>query len=336
MAVERASQGKWQNTRRPTDDDLSVSQTQSSREAAVVTDEATLEKSPRDLIIGILLTAAGGILWGSNATVSKILLNDYAADPLWIASVRQIFAGILFCACAAFIAPQSLRGAVKDVRGYPYMIMCAVVCVLMTQVTYLSAIDWTNSATATVLQTLSLVFVLIYVCLRGRRLPGGRELIGIALAFAGTVLLATGGDLTTLQLPLPGLLWGLGDAFATAALSIVPTKLIAKWGNFVANGVMFMISGLALLPIVRPWESAPSLDAFGVALMVYTVIGGTFGAYWLYMAGVMRIGSMRATMVGTTEPMMATVTAVWWTGTVFLPTDFVGFAMIIVMVFILR
>ena len=91
-----------------------------------------------------------------------------------------------------------------------------------------------------------------------------------------------------------------------------------------------------LLPFVRPWATAPQLDWLGVGLMAFTVIGGTFGAFWLYMAGVVRVGSMRATMLGTSEPVMATISAVAWTDAVFEPTDLVGFVMILIMVFLVR
>ena len=189
---------------------------------------ATFERTPKSLLIGIGVTLLGGALWGVNATVSKILMSDYGADPLWIASIRQLCAGMLFLAAA---------GATK---------LGALICVMATQVAYLNAIKWTNSGTATVLQTLNLLFVLAWVCLRGRRLPGKRETLGVALAFMGTVLIATGGDLTTLTLPLAGLMWGLGDALATATMSILPVKVMGRYGNFTVNGLMFLISGVIL------------------------------------------------------------------------------------------
>lgn len=207
---------------------------------------------------------------------------------------------------------------------------------LLVQISYLSAIKWTNSGTATVLQSLNLLFVLVWVCAHERRWPRRAETVGVILAFVGTVLIATGGRLTTLRLPLPGLLWGLCDAFGTAAMAIMPQKMIARWGNFIVNGLAFIISGLILLPFVRPWESVPAFDARGWAMIVYTIVGGTFGAYWLYMAGVMRIGSMRATMLGTSEPVMATVTSVLWLGQVFSSTDLLGFVLILTMVFLIH
>ena len=295
-----------------------------------------LEHTPRDLIIGIVMTLLGGVLWGMNATVSKLLMANYHASPLWIACVRELCAGIIFIVCAAIMTPKQLTGIVRDRKSYPRLLAVALICVLLVQVSYLSAIDWTNSGTATVLQSLNLLFVLGFVCIRGRRLPGRREAVGVALAFVGTVLIATGGNLSTLKLPLIGLIWGLVDAASTAAMSIIPTKLIAKWGNFTVNGIAFLISGIVLLPVVRPWATAPQLDWAGIGLMAFTVVGGTFGAFWLFMAGVMRVGSMRATMLGTSEPVMATVSAVAWTGEVFTSTDLAGFAMILIMVFLVR
>ena len=61
---------------------------------------ATFERTPKSLLIGIGVTLLGGALWGVNATVSKILMSDYGADPLWIASIRQLCAGMLFLAAA--------------------------------------------------------------------------------------------------------------------------------------------------------------------------------------------------------------------------------------------
>ena len=71
-------------------------------------------------------------------------------------------------------------------------------------------------------------------------------------------------------------------------------------------------------------------------LLLYTIVCGTFLAFWLYMAGVMGVGAGRATMLGTSEPVMATISAVAWTDAVFEPTDLVGFVMILIMVFLVR
>lgn len=188
----------------------------------------TLERTPHDIFVGAGLALAGGVFWGVNATVSKLLMNDYHADPLWIACVRELLAGVIFLVCAGIFTPDKFINSLKDYRSYPRLLLCAFFCVLMVQVSYLKAIDWTNSGTATVLQTLNLLVVLVFVCIMGKRLPGKRESIGVVLAFVGTVLIATGGDLSQLSLPLPGLLWGLTDAVCTSLLAILPIALMAN------------------------------------------------------------------------------------------------------------
>ena len=112
-------------------------------------------------------------------------------------------------------------------------------------------------------------------------------------------------------------------------MSILPVMLMLKWGNMTINGITFLMSGLILCPFAQPWVNIPALDARGM-------LCGTFLAFWLYMAGVMRVGAVRATMLGTSEPVMATITAVAWAGETFTFTDLTGFAMIIIMVFLVR
>ena len=85
---------------------------------------------------------------------------------------------------------------------------------------------------------------------------------------------------------------------------------------------------------VRPWESVPAFDASGLIALAILIVVGSFLAYNLYMQGVKDIGSVRASLIGTVEPVSATVTSALVLGTVFAPTDLIGFALIIAMVFL--
>ena len=296
----------------------------------------SFEQTPRKMAIGIACVLIGGTCWGVNGAVSKILMEEYHAAPLWIACVREIIAGIIFLVAAMIGTPHSLRSAVTSWREYPKFVGAALTCVTLVQVAYLFSIQWTNAGTATVLQTVNLLMVLIYVCVRAKRRPTKREVIGVALAFVGVWLLATGGKLSTLSMPLPGLFWGLMDAFSCACLAIIPVGLIARYGNLTFNGLTFLISGLILLPFVKPWQNMPHFDARGWWLMAFTVVVGTVVAFWLFMAGVVRIGSMRATLLATIEPVTATISSVLWTGSVFTPVDIVGFVLILIMSFLVQ
>ena len=50
-------------------------------------------QTPRRMMAGIACTLVGGVLWGVNGSVSKILMEQYDASPMWVACVREIFAG---------------------------------------------------------------------------------------------------------------------------------------------------------------------------------------------------------------------------------------------------
>ena len=91
---------------------------------------------------------------------------------------------------------------------------------------YLLAVRLTNAGTATVMQCLQLVIIMVYTCIVTHRLPRRRELAGVILAFAGAFLIATGGDPSTLVIPPEGLAVGLISAVGAACMSIVPTKIL--------------------------------------------------------------------------------------------------------------
>ena len=285
---------------------------------------------------GIVATLVGGTFWGLNGTVSKWLMETYGIDPLWLVCVRELCACWLFLAAAAATARGrgQLAGVLRSPRGLLAILGVSFAAILFSQVAYLEAIDWTNSATATIMQSLGMVLVLVYVCLRMRRGPRRREVLGVALALAGTYLVATGGNPSRLNLPVEGLAWGLACAAAAACLAILPAAPMARWGNFTVNGIAFLVSGAVLSALYRPWEHMPALDGVAVAVLVACVVVGTFGAYALYLQGVKDAGSMRASLLGTIEPVTATIASVVWLATPFAPAELVGFALIIAMVYL--
>lgn len=284
-------------------------------------------------IVGIIVGAA---LWGVNGTVQSWLMRSYSIDPLWLACIRELTACWLFLAAAAATSKgrQQIAGVVRDHRGMLEIVVVAFGAILFSQISYLQAINWTSSATATIMQSLGMGLVLAWTCLRGRRAPSPKEAIGLTLAFVGTFFIATGGDPSQLSLPFMGLVWGLMCAASAAVLAILPAQTMKRWGNFTVNGLAFLVSGITLLVFYRPWEHMPVLDGAAIAAMVFAVVAGTFGSYTLYLQGAQDAGSMRASLLGTAEPIAATISTVIFLGTSLSPTDFIGFAMILAMVYL--
>ena len=288
---------------------------------------------------GVVATLVGGTCWGFSGTCAKFLMDAYAIDPIWLVCVRQLASSVLFlCLATAMPSDRKRLGEFVRTRGGGVVGVAALVltalCMMANSSSYIIAISLTNAATATVLQALGLVLLMLYACLKKRRSPRRRELAGLVLALCGTFLLATGGDPSRLSMPLGGLMWGLVCGVSYALYSAVPERSLRRWGSPLVNGVAMLVSGAILAVFVRPWEHVPSLDAAGLAWLAVIVFVGTFLAFACYLQGVKDLGPLKASMLGTSEPIAATVFSVLWLGTLFSPVDLVGFALIIVMVYL--
>lgn len=292
----------------------------------------------RKLVHGAICTLLGGACWGFSGTCAKFLMTTYAIDPIWLVCVRELGSFWLFLLAAAIqdrgAAEHRVTAVFRDRTSVLEIVGFAFGGILLSQVAYLETIDWTNSATATVLQSMNLLLVLVYVCVRTHRGPRRREVLGMALALVGTYLLATGGKLGGLTMPAEGLAWGIACALAAALLAILPRRILARWGSFVVNGYGMLVSGLVLTAFARPWEHMPALDLAGWGWIAVIIVVGTFGAYALFLHGVSEVGSLKANLLGTIEPLSATFFSVVWLGTTFLPAELAGFAMIIAMVYL--
>ena len=302
-------------------------------EEAFGSDDAEITPDNKKKIYrGMLFVLIGGASWGAFGTAAKYLLDTYHVDPMWLIDIRELCACWLFLGTAFAFDRKNLTTVIKQPKELVKIFVVSLFAILFSQVAYIYAVNATNSGTATIMQSLGMLRVLAFVCAVGRRWPRRLEILGIVLALIGTYLLVTGGNPGTLNLPTSGVFWGVMCAFAQATLSILPKPLMEKWGSFTVNGLAFLFSGTLIAVFYQPWNHMPQLDTFGVLLVVIGVLVGTFLAYGLYLQGVKDAGSLRAVLLGTIEPVMATITTVLVLGITFSVADLIGFALILAMV----
>lgn len=292
------------------------------------------DASSHKMITGVLATLVGGSFWGFSGTSASFLFDTYHVDTLWLMSVRQILAGLLFMAVVVTRDRERLIKLWTTPADRKQLLLFTAFGLLFNQLCYLSAVRLTNAGTATVFQCLQLVVVMGYACVTAHRLPRTREALGILLALGGTFLIATGGDPSTLSISPMGLLAGLLCAVGGACIAIIPAGILNKYGSPVVTGSAMLSAGIVMSIFTQPWAHMPALGPSGVGALAIFIVVGSFFAYMFYMQGVKEIGSVRASLLGTMEPVSATITSALMLGTVFLPTDLAGFAMIIAMVFL--
>ena len=338
MSKERAEQVEDPGASVPMTDISNIDVPEGTDELSRSTRRAWRERlndaQTRKIALGVLAAFAGGTFWGFSGTSASYLFDVCHVDTFWLMSVRQVIAGLLFM----FVVLKKERVRLVKLWTTPadrrQLILFTIFGLLFNQLCYLSAVRLTNAGTATVFQCLQLVVVMGYACITSHRLPHTREALGVLLALGGTFLIATGGDPSTLSISPMGLLAGLLCAVGGACIAIIPAGILVEYGSPVVTGSAMLSAGIAMSIFTQPWAHMPALDASGIGALAVFIVIGSFFAYMFYMQGVKEIGSVRASLIGTMEPVSATITSALMLGTVFLPTDLAGFAMIIAMVFL--
>lgn len=285
---------------------------------------------------GIAYTLIGAIAWGFSGACGQFLFANYEIQSGWLTTVRMTVAGLILLAASAFRNRPALDGIWKDRKDRLRLLLFAICGLMFCQYAYLTAVSYTNAGTATVLQYIGPVIIIILVCLRSLKLPNLWEGVSIILALLGTFLLATHGDIHTMALSPAGLTWGLVSAVGLASYTLLPGNLIKKWGSMVVTGYGMLIGGCVLGLISRAWRSPAVLDTKGWFFFLYgLIVIGTVISFSLYLQGVSDIGAVKASMLASVEPVSAALFAAFWLKSSFVWIDLAGFACILATVFLL-
>ena len=185
-----------------------------------------MQKSRPHFARGVLFALIGGVSWAFSGTCAEFLFETQHLSPAWVTSVRCMISGVVFLILAAIIDRERFLEAAKSKRAWIAFAVNGLFGTVFCQFTYLTSISYTDSGTTTVLSMVGLVLVMGYSCRASHRLPRKREVFGLVLTLVGVVLIATNGDISSLAMPLPGLVWGLLSAVGLAAsVTVSPTRV---------------------------------------------------------------------------------------------------------------
>ena len=135
---------------------------------------------------GSLMVITAGIAWGISG-VSGQYLMAHGVNVNLLTSLRLILAGTLLTASVFFRQRDKLVQAIKDRKTLVSIALFALFGLVLNQYAYLSAIQYTNAGTATVLQYVTPVLILAFVCAKNRRFPTVSELSGDYHGYCGNL-----------------------------------------------------------------------------------------------------------------------------------------------------
>lgn len=294
-----------------------------------------MNETKSHLLRGSLCTMLGGVCWGFSGTCGQYLFTRYGVSSLWLTCLRLLSGGVIILVLAAVRHRRELLRIWRSPADAAMLVGYGVFGLMMCQYAYMTSISYSNAGTTTVLQTLSLVIIMLLTCLRLRRRPNRVETVALVLALLGTFLLATGGDPAHMVLSPQGLFWGLATAVAVTVYTLLPRRLLARWNREAINGWGMLIGGAILNLGARSWTLHTDLPLQGWLAVAAIVLFGTVLSFTLFMQGIQDVGPVKSSMLAATEPVSATVFSAVWLGTAFSAVDLMGFAAIIATIFLL-
>ncbi|MDQ0221653.1 DMT family transporter [Streptococcus moroccensis] len=277
---------------------------------------------------GALLTVVAAIAWGISGISGEYLMTHGMAVN-HLSALRLIISGLFLTAIAYVTNKESLMQAIKDWKSLLGIGLFAILGLALNQYAYLSAVAYTNAGTATVLQYMSPVLVLIYICLRQKTWPTVLDVVAIVLAIVGTVFLATHGDLTQLSISPFGLFWGLFSAVTYAFYILLPARSIRRYGSLVVIGLGMLMGGALFSILTQPWQYQYAFDGKSL-LALFGIVGvGTIFAYSLFLKGVTLVGPVNASLLASIEPVAAVFFSIVIMKAHFFALDLMGVALIL-------
>ena len=242
--------------------------------------------------------------------------------------MRLLLAGIVLTMVSLLKMPQQVRRIVSHRRHLVSLISFALLGTLNSQLTYFLAVKYSNAPTATVIQYLQPVIIIIWLAIAQRQWPRRIDCISIIIALIGTFLLVTGGHLGTLALTPAAIFWGLWCAVAAALYTLLPRPLLTNFDALAVCGLAMLLSGLGMLPEIIIYR-LPSLNLLEWILVAYIVVFGTMFSYTMFLQSMRYISPAVTGILSAFEPLVATFLAVTLLGTKLTGAAIIGSVLIL-------
>ncbi|MFL4356026.1 DMT family transporter [Streptococcus uberis] len=280
------------------------------------------------------MVLVAGTAWGLSGVSGQYLMT-HGVNLNLLTSLRLIIAGSILGLFTLIKQREKIRTLLSDKKGVKQLIFFSLAGLLMNQFTYMNAIKYTNAGTATVLQYMSPVLILVAVSVVEKRLPSVAEALSIILAVLGTVIIATHGHLGSLAITPKGLFWGVLSAISAALYVLLPGPIVDKWGSMPVISLAMLFSGILFTLFTQPWQyDLPLTTGNGIAL-VGLVLVGTIIAYTLFVEGARIVGPVKGSLIAAVEPIASVFFSIILLSETFYSMDILGMLLIMVAVLLI-
>ena len=289
----------------------------------------------KTFMLGAFLALLPGVLWGLSGVFGQYLFQQRGISAEWLVTTRLLISGSLMLIISFAGSREKTLAIFKDKTDTRRLVIFAIFGLMAVQLTYFVAIAKSNAPTATILQYVFPVMIVLYTALRSHKLPNAKEVVAVNLAMVGIFILVTHGNPGTLNITVEALIWGLTSAVAMAFYTMYPGNLQKRWGSPVVVGWGMLFGGIALNFYHPFWAFTGDIDLMGLLMIAFIILFATFGAFYIYLVSVTMIGATYASLFACIEPLASAFFSVVGLNLVFNSMDWIGAALIMITMFLL-
>lgn len=277
---------------------------------------------------GIMLVLISGIMWGFSGVIGQYIFLNSTMNSIQLSIIRQFVSGIILLTISVIKKDKKLFSVWKSGKRICSFLFFSLTGILVLQLTYFLAIEYSNAATGTIIQFTYIIMILVYTAIVLHNKPKSYETVAVLCAFCGIFLIATHGQLNSLAVSKESLIWGLSSAVCFTIYCLYPQKLYDDFGLINVIGWGSVLSSI-LLAVTTGTYRLPEVPANIILLSVAVAIIGSLFPFVLYGIGIRILGSVKASLFVTVEPVTSAVLTWLCFKTKFVLPDIIGFVLIL-------
>ena len=289
-----------------------------------------MNKYQKNIFKGTIYSLLSGLIWGICGILGEYFFSHYQVSSGWITSMRLLVAGSFVIVLSSLKLRSQLFEIWKNRNNYLPFLAYAILGIFSVQYFFYLCVEYSNATTATILQFISPVFILLYNRIIYKKKASKSAIFYVLFAMVGVFLMATKGDLSKLSITPLALLTGLLSALGVMFNVILPQRFAKKYGFVPTVGWGMIIAGLFSNFLYPVYEISFQVDAISILICLTIAFLGTAFAFFLSMKAVSLVSPLVVSVVSASEPLSSAILSVLFLGMVL--DGFLVLAMILIIV----
>ena len=291
---------------------------------------SNMNKYQKNIFKGTIYSLLSGLIWGICGILGEYFFSHYQVSSGWITSMRLLVAGGFVIVLSSLKLQSQLFEIWKNRNNYLPFLAYAILGIFSVQFFFYLCVEYSNATTATILQFISPVFILLYNRIIYKKKASKKAIFYVLTAMIGVFLMATKGDLSKLSITPLALLTGLLSALGVMFNVILPQRFAKKYGFVPTVGWGMIIAGLFSNFLYPVYKISFQVDAISICVCLTIAFLGTAFAFFLSMKAVSLVSPLVVSVVSASEPLSSAILSVLFLGMVL--DSFLVLAMILIIV----